>query len=230
VISNFQSFSLVHLGSLLVPVIIGILFIWYAKKHEDQRKIVSIILAILIILIRSVRYGFDIYYDVFMIEDLFSLHICHIDLIILAICLFKPSSKLFTFTFLIGIPTALAVALFPGSNHPEPGLLRAIFFVMSHTMLVMGSIYLLVIYKFEITKKHLSMYYLFSLIGIILIYIYNYISNNNFMYLMEGPKNTILGTLNSVFGPIGYVISIYLILITLFTILYYVYLLFKKLN
>jgi hypothetical integral membrane protein (TIGR02206 family) len=230
VINNFNSFSLVHLISLMIPILIVIAFIILAKKYDDKKQFISIMLAITLILIRSVRYGFDIYYDVFLIQDLFSLHICHIDLILLVICLFKPNNKIFTFTFLIGIPTALLVALFPGANHPEPGLLRAIYFVMSHTMLVATSVYLLIVYKFEIKKKDLYFYYIFSLVSIVIVYIYNVMTSSNFMYLIEGPKNTILGTLDSMFSPYIYVFVIYLILITLFTILYYIYLGIKKLN
>ena len=70
----------------------------------------------------------------------------------------SPNQKIFIFTFLIGIPTALMVALFPGSIHPEPGLMRAIFFIMSHMMLVVSSIYILITNKFNITKKDLYAY------------------------------------------------------------------------
>ena len=107
-------------------------------------------LALKIISIRSVRYVFDIALGEFKLVDLISLHICHIVLILLIITLIKPNKKLFTFSYLIGIPTALSVALFPGSNHPDPGLSRAIFFIMSHTMIVMGAIFLQITNKYQL--------------------------------------------------------------------------------
>lgn len=94
-------------------------------------------------------------------------------------------------------------------------------------MLVVSSIYILIINKFNITKKDLYDYYLYSFIAIILVYIYNTIMNSNFMYLVKGPKGTILEILDNTLG-VGYVLSIYLILCLLFTILYQGYLIIKK--
>ena len=94
-IDNFKLFGIEHVLSILGAVVIGLIFILLAKKY-DKKKI-RIILAITIILIRSVRYVFDINLGVFSILDLFSLHICNIDLILLVICLFKPNKKIFTF-------------------------------------------------------------------------------------------------------------------------------------
>ena len=219
-IDNFKLFGIEHILSILSAVVIGIIFILLAKKY-DKKKI-SIILAITIILIRSVRYVFDINLGVFSVLDLVSLHICNIDLILLVICLFKPNKKIFTFTFLVGIPTALCVALMPGKVHPDPGMLRAIFFIMSHTMLVMGSIYLKITYKYEISKKNLLFYYLFSFIGIIIMYIFDVITKSNYMYLLEAPAKTFLATLYNTFGKYSYVLSIYLILMILITVLYFI--------
>lgn len=224
-ISDFQIFGSYHLMAILIPLLIGLLFVFLSNKYEVNK--VSIVLALVIILIRSVRYIFDIYIDEFHLMDLFSMHVCHINLILLVICLLKPNRKLFVFTFLIGIPTALAVALFPGSVHPYPGLLRAIFFIMSHTMLVVGSLYLLIAYKFEITKKDLKFYYLFSLVAIVFVYFLNLFLNSNYMYLVKAPSKTVLSSLSDLTGPF-YLSSIYLILASLFTILYGLYLLIKK--
>lgn len=224
-ISNFDLFGPVHLISIAIPILMVSILIYMYYQNPTNKY--NVILAISIILIRSVRYGFDIYYGLFNPLDLLSLHICHINLILLIICLIKPNQKIFMFTFLIGIPTALMVALFPGSIHPEPGLMRAVFFIMSHTMLVVSSIYILIINKFNITKKDLYAYYLYSFITIIVVYIYNVVMNSNFMYLVKGPKGTILETLDNTLG-VGYVLSIYLILCLLFTILYQVYLIIKK--
>jgi hypothetical integral membrane protein (TIGR02206 family) len=227
-ISNFDTFGVVHLISIFIPILIVGTFIYMYYKYPSKVNKYSLLLAISIVLIRSVRYGFDIYYGVFNPLDLLSLHVCHINLMLLVICLIKPNQKIFVFTFLIGIPTALMVALFPGSNHPEPGLMRAIFFIMSHTMLVGSSIYLLVVNNFSITRKNLYTYYLISLVTIIVVYIYNIVFDSNFMYLISGPKGTILEILYNTFGSLGYVIAIYLILCSLFTILYQVYLIIKK--
>ncbi|MFZ2125541.1 MAG: TIGR02206 family membrane protein [Candidatus Saccharimonadales bacterium] len=222
-ISDFQLFGYQHILSIILPIIVGVIYILLAKKYPKNLQLISILFATTIVLTRSVRYVFDAFLGKFEIYDLLSIHVCHIDLILLVICLIWPNRKFFTFNFLIGIPTALAVALLPGQTHADPGMARAIFFIMSHMLLVMGAIYLLFTYKFEITKKDVGFYYLFSLIGIIAIYIFNTITHANFMYLMEGPKNTVLGLMYGGLGPFWYIVSIYVILITLLTFLYQIY-------
>jgi len=222
-INNFKLFGLEHILSLILPIIIGTIFILLAKEYPKKTKLISIYLAITIILIRSVRYIFDISIGTFQVLDLLSIHVCNIDLILLIICLIRPNRKLFTFSFLVGIPTALAVALLPGQVHADPGMARAVFFIMSHMMLVMGAIYLLFTYKFEITKKDIKFYYLFSLIGIVIIYIFNKIANANFMYLNYGPKNTVLEAMYANLGPFWYIAAIYILLISLLTGVFFIY-------
>lgn len=221
-IDNFQTFGFYHIISIIIPIIIGLIFIYIARKNPNKIKQISIYLAILIIIIRSIRYIFDICIGDFKIADLFSLHICHINLILLVICLIKPNRKIFAFTFLVGIPTALSVVLMPGHVHQTPGLLRAIFFIMSHMMLIMGSIYLLFTYKFEIKKKDLITYYIVAFIGIIIIYFVNLLLHSNFMYLNDPANNFILNKLYQNGIPL-YLLSIYLILVILFTVLYLIY-------
>jgi len=227
-LNNFQLFGYGHVVSIIIPIAIGFIYILLAKKYPKNIKLISILFAITIIVIRSVRYVFDINLGKFEIFDLLSIHVCNIDLILLAICLIRPNRKLFTFTFLVGIPTALSVVLMPGQTHADPGMTRAIFFIMSHMMLVMGSLYLLFAYKFQITKKDIKFYYLFSLIGIIIVYIFNLITKANFMYLMKGPENTVLASMYNSLGPLLYVFSIYIILITLITLIYYIHKLIYK--
>ncbi len=227
-LTSFNILGIEHIISMLIPILIGTVFIILSKKYPSKKRIISIILAITIILIRSVRYGFDIYLGEFKLLDLLSLHVCHIDLILLVICLIKPNRGLFTFNFLIGIPTALAVSLMPGQVHPEPGMLRAVFFIMSHTMLVMGAIYLLMTYKFKIEKKDIIIYSVISLLGIIAIYIFNVLTDSNYMYLKEGPTGTVLEGLYNLLGSFWYIVSIYGLLIGLLIILYMIYALIMK--
>lgn len=219
-LENFQIFGFTHIISILSGVLVGSAFIILAKKYPKKIKLISIIFAITILLIRSVRYLFDINIGTFSIFDLLSIHVCNIDLILLLICLLKPNRNLFIFIFLIGIPTALSVVLMPGTSHPDPGLARAVFFVMSHTMLVMGALYLQIIYNFVITKKDVYSYYIISLITMIAVYIFNLITNSNFMYLMYGPKNTVLETMYNQLGPILYICILYFLLVIFICIVY----------
>ena len=223
-ISDFKAFSIPHLIGLITPIFIGGLFVFVGLNVSDEkRRKLNVLLAFLLIAIRGSRYVMDVFYNRFEIFDLFSLHICHIDLILLIICLIKPSKTLFHFVFLIGIPMGLAVALMPGSEHPAPGLPRAIMFIMSHTMLVVGALYLAVVEKIDLKLK-----YVLSILGIanLLIfplYLLNKQLNTNFLYLVQAPPGTVIEKLAVIFGWPGYVLAMDIIAMCIILLLYFVH-------
>jgi CO/xanthine dehydrogenase Mo-binding subunit len=113
---------------------------------------------------------------------------------------------MFQFVFLIGIPMGLAVAFFPGRTHPEPGLSRAILFIMSHMLLVVGALYMSVVEKMQLKLK--NVFYLLGIgnIGIIVIYFINKALSTNFLYIMYAQEGTVIEQLNNIFGWPGYVL------------------------
>ncbi|HOP09912.1 MAG TPA: TIGR02206 family membrane protein [Oscillospiraceae bacterium] len=209
-ITDFKGFGPVHLLTLLASVIIGVVFILLGKhaKTERQRRTLGLLFAITIIVCRGARYVMDAYFGVFEWYDLFSLHICHIDLILLSVCLIKPFKPLFNFCFLIGIPAALSVALFPGSNHPAPGEPRAILFIMSHALLIMGALYLLIVDKMKPTFKAYLWIAGLGNVALAAVYFVNRALDTNFLYIMEAPSGTVIATLDGMFGWPGYVFVI----------------------
>ncbi|MFZ5353425.1 MAG: hypothetical protein ACOZCL_11995 [Bacillota bacterium] len=223
-IQNFKQYGLEHIVSILIPCILGLAYIFWGlkSKSESSSRLVRILLAITIVAIRSARYIMDIYYNRFDWFDLFSLHICHIDLILLVICLIKPSEILFNFVFLIGIPMGFAVALFPGSVHAEPGKLRAMFFIMSHMMLVTGAIYLTVVEQMKATVKYFLGFGGAGGVSLAVIYLVNLRLKTNFLYIVEAPAGTVIEKLEGLFGWPGYVLVMYVsalfLMLTMLTI------------
>lgn len=209
-ITNFKQFCFQHDISLLIPILIGMVFIFWGlrAKSDTQRRNISLMLAGLIVLIRAIRYIMDIYFGVFEWADLFSLHICHIDLILLVICLIKPNKALFNFCFLVGIPIALSVALFPGSNHPAPGIPRAMFFIMSHMMLIMGALYLAIALHMKPTFKSFMGIAAVGNLCLVPLYFINAILHTNFLYIMEAPKGTVIEAFDKLLGWPGYVLAL----------------------
>ena len=126
---------------------------------------------------------------------------------LLSVCLIKPLKPLFNFCFLIGIPAALSVALFPGSNHPAPGLPRAILFIMSHMLLLMGALYLLIVEKMKPTFKAYLWIAGLGNVALVAVYFVNRALDTNFLYIMEAPSGTAIATLDSIFGWPGYEIG-----------------------
>ncbi|MEL4106553.1 TIGR02206 family membrane protein [Oscillospiraceae bacterium WX1] len=206
-VTNFKSFGAIHITSLLFPIVLIAIFIFLGLKAKTDRKrrLLRYILAVLIIVIRGTRYVMDVYYGVFEWTDLLSLHICHIDLVVLVICLVRPNKALFNFCFLVGIPFALSVALFPGRNHPAPGIPRAVLFIMSHMMLVAGALYLAIVERLKPSLGGLIRLAVLGNVCLIPVYLVNRIFGTNYLYLMEAPKGTVIVPLAHVFGWPGYV-------------------------
>lgn len=211
-----------HLLTLLASVAIGVIFILLGMKVKDdrRRRIIGILFAAAIVICRGSRYIMDAYFGVFEWFDLISLHICHIDLILLVICLIKPRKALFSFCFLIGIPAALSVALFPGSNHPAPGLPRAILFIMSHTLLVMGALYLLMVEKMKPTFKQVLWIAGAGNVALVAVYFVNRALDTNFLYVNKAPVGTVIAKLDIIFGWPGYVIAIDMLALVLMFAMY----------
>lgn len=223
-INNFRTFSAPHLFGLLLPLFIGAIFIFSGIKATQKRKrTISILFVYLLILVRGSRYIMDVYYGRFDIFDILSLQICHIDLILLIICLLKPNKILFHFTFLIGIPMGLVVALMPGKIHPVPGLSRAILFIMSHMFLIVGAVYLAVVEKMKLKLSY--MLYIFGIgnLSIFLIFFINKALRTNFLYIMYAPEGTVIAKLDALFGWPGYVLAMDIIAMSVIAFIYFVH-------
>lgn len=220
-ITNFKSFGPFHLSVIAFSLLVGLCFLFIAlrTKSPDGRRNVRLTLATVIFLTRGIRYLMDIWFGVFEWSDLLSLHVCHINLILLLICLIKPSEILFSFTFLVGIPMGLVVALFPGSNHPAPGLPRAALFIMSHMMLIIGALYLAIVERIPLSWRRLWQLVALTAVGMGVIYGINKVMGTNFLYIMTAPKGSVIVTLNRQFGWPGYVFVMFGILVALMLIM-----------
>jgi hypothetical integral membrane protein (TIGR02206 family) len=232
VVYHLKPFSFPHLFGLIIPLFIGVWFIitGIKSKSEKNKKLLNVLFVVLLIMIRGSRYVMDIIVGRFDIYDILSLQICHIDLILLIICLIKPNKALLHFIFLIGIPMGLAVALFPGSIHPAPGLPRAVLFIMSHMLLVTGAIYLAAVEKIVIRFK-----YTLSILGIgniliIVMYFINKALGTNFLYIMYAPEGTVIAKLNNIFGWPGYVAAMDAIAITVIMLVFLIYKVFARIS
>ncbi len=216
-ITDFRQFGIEHVISLIIPCIIGFLFIFQGitEKSDTGPKRLRLLFVMMMVVIRGSRYVMDIYYGRFDWFDLFSLQICHIDLVLLIVCLIKPSQGIFNFNFLIGIPMGLLVALMPGSNHPVPGVPRAMLFIMSHMMLVMGALYLAIV---ECMRPKLRYFFHFAVagnVGILCIYGINKLLSTNFLYIMSAPEGTAIKSFDRMFGWPGYIIAMDMIALAL---------------
>lgn len=230
-ISDFRAFSLPHLFGLICPLLIGAWFIYMGiQANGNTRYRLNILFVCLLILVRGSRYVMDVCVERFDIFDLLSMQVCHIDLILLIICLLKPNKALFHFVFLIGIPMGLAVALMPGSIHPAPGLPRAILFIMSHMLLVVGAVYLAAVEKMELKLKYVLLILVIGNLMIPLAYFINSALGTNFLYVMYAPEGTVIAKLDALFSWPGYVFAMDLIAVSVILLVFIIYMVISRIS
>ena len=124
----------------------------------------------------------------------------------------------------------LAVALMPGSIHPAPGLPRAILFIMSHMLLVVGAVYLAASEKIELKVKGLLSILGIGNLLIVLVFFINKALGTNFFYVMYAPEGTVIAQLNAVFGWPGYVIAMDVIAVAVISAVFLIYKAVKKIS
>jgi len=229
-INNFDLFGPIHILAMMASVIIGIVFIIIGVnikgtdlQTNKKKRNLRLLFILALVLVRGSRYVIDAFLGKFEITDLLSLQICHIDLILLIICLIRPNKVLFNFTFLIGIPMGLSVALMPGRVHAAPGTIRAILFIMSHMMLVMGPIYLAIVEKMVLKLKYLFIAIGFGNLFILTAFILNKINNTNILYIMSAPKGSVIENLSNIFGWPGYIFAMDGIAVTVICVVFFSY-------
>lgn len=223
---SFVSFSMPHWAGLLIPIFWGVLLIITARRNSGAaRRRLDFLLAGLLIAVRGARYCMDMAVGTFQIYDLLSFHVCHIDLILLLVCLFskKQNKALYYFVFLLGIPTALSVAIFPGRLHPPPGLSRAVLFIMSHMLLVMSAFYLAFTRNVRLTGKGTALLLAVANLLLPVIYAVNWLLGTNFLYVQAAPPGTIIEKLYLLAGWPGYVLLMDGIAVILVTGLFFLH-------
>ncbi|NLA96439.1 MAG: YwaF family protein, partial [Clostridiaceae bacterium] len=221
-------YSTVHAAALLIPVFTGLLLTFFALKKPGFQKTIGISYAVLILSVRFARYGLDMALGTFNIAQLFSVQICHINMFLLALCLVRPNGGLFAFNFIAGIPTALAVVLFPGTVHRPPATARAVFFIASHVLLVMGALHLQLIHRFRIPWR--TVLYLHALPFVVIppLYFVNSVFGANALYLMGGNPGTVLETMYDALGPVWYLAVLIALYWLCLDLMYLVHRLFLK--
>ncbi len=225
---EFTPYGTVHAAALLVPVFSGLLFTFFALKKPDFQKAIGISYAVLILTVRFARYGMDMALGTFHIAQLLSVQICHVNMFLLAFCLVRPNRGVFAFNFIAGIPTALAVVLFPGTVHRPPATARAAFFIASHVLLVMGALHLQLVHRFRIPWRTVLYLHALPLVVFPPLYFINSVFGANALYLMGGNPGTVLETMYDALGPIWYLAVIIVLYWLCLDLMYLVHRLFLR--
>ena len=185
---GFSHFEGLHFAWLLFFVVFcGVSCYLYKNRSPEQRKKMRYLYAALLLLDEVIKIaGLAAFgnYDVSYLP----LHLCSINIILIAVHVLKPSKTLDNFLYAICIPAAIAALLFPTwTKLPLLNFMHIHSFTV-HILLATYPIMLTVGGDIRPTAKELPKSLLF-LMGLALpVYVVNLLCDTNFMFLMKASK------------------------------------------
>ena len=185
---GFSHFEGLHFAWLFAFVAFcGVSCYLYKNRSPEKRKKMRYLFAMLLLLDEAIKIaGLAAFgnYDVSYLP----LHLCSINIILIAVHVLKPSKALDNFLYAICIPAAIAALLFPTwTKLPLLNFMHIHSFTV-HILLATYPIMLTVGGDIRPTAKELPKS-LLLLMGLALpVYVVNLLCDTNFMFLMEAGK------------------------------------------
>lgn len=215
---GFSQFGGVHIVWLLLFVFITVVnCIWYRKMNMVARARWKKTIAILLVID-------ELYKMVFLIvggrytASYLPLHLCSINIFIIAIHAWKPSKILSGFLYTVCIPGAMAALLFPSwTALPLANFMHTHSFTV-HILLALYPIVLGVAGELKPEVRKIPQYLLFLLLMAIPIYGINLLLDTNFMFLMSADPGNPLYFFEQLWGNhlLGFPVLIAGILLVMF--------------
>lgn len=195
--SHFNSVHLLWLVFFLVITVVNCL--WYRSMSPIGRDRWKKVIAILIVadeIFKDVMLVVGGRYDVGYLP----LHLCSINILLVAIHAWKPSKLLGGFLYTVCIPGALAALLFPTwTALPVLNFMHLHSFTV-HILLALYPIVLSVSGELIPRAKQLHKYLLLLVILAIPIYVINLLLDTNFMFLMSADPGNPLYLFEQLWG------------------------------
>ncbi len=217
-VPGFKAFDKVHVGWLIAFAVIAVVCCMiYRKLGEVGRKEFRLILGGLILLDEVLKIVVLSAFGNYNVNYM-PLHLCSINIILIAIHMFKPFKVLDNFLYAFCLPTALLALLFPNwTKLPFANFMHWHSFTV-HIMLFLYPLILVVGGDIKPRLKHFW-WSLVLLVGMAIpVYGFNLLHDTNYMFLMSAPGGTPLEWFEAWFG--NHLIGFPVILVIL-TILFY---------
>jgi len=181
---GFNHFGLMHLVWLAVFLAVTVAnCIWYRRLGEvgknRWKKTVAILLLAdelfkVVMLIIGGRYT----------PDYLPLHLCSINIFLIAFHAWKPTKTIAGYLYMVGIPGAMAALLFPSWTSLPLGNFMHIHSFTVHILLALYPIVLATAGELQPRARNIPKYLLFLICMAAPIYLINLLLNTNFMFLM----------------------------------------------
>lgn len=215
---GFSHYGLLHFVWLFLFVVLVVgNCLWYRKMNQMRRSHWKKVMAVLLLLD-------ELYKVVFLIAgarytpDYLPLHLCSINIFIIAIHAWKPSKMLSGFLYTVCIPGALAALLFPTwTSLPLANFMHIHSFTV-HILLAMYPLVLGIAGELKPEVRKIPQYLLLLLLMAIPIYGINLLLDTNFMFLMSADPGNPLYLFEQMWGNhlLGFPVLIVAILLVMF--------------
>lgn len=181
---GFSHFGCLHLIWLIVGILaIALNCLWYRKLCARGRKIWALVVAALIVADEIFKVAMLVVGGRYT-PDYLPLHLCSINIFIIAIHAWKPNGMLGGFLYTVCIPGALAALLFPTWTSLPLGNFMHWHSFTVHILLMMYPVVLTVGCDIYPSIKALHKYLILLLAMAIPVYGINLLLDTNFMFLM----------------------------------------------
>lgn len=181
---GFPLFGLTHLIWLVLFVVFTVVCcLVYRELRSTQQDKVRLIFAVLLIADELFKYGILTVGDRWL-ADYLPLHLCSINIFLIAIHAVRPSKLLDNFLYTVCIPGAMAALLFPSwASLPFPNLMHIHSFTV-HTLLAAYPIMLTFAGEIRPSARYIPKCLVLLAVLCIPGIIVNFLFGSNFMFLM----------------------------------------------
>lgn len=215
---GFSHFSWIHLLWIAFFAVLTVLnCIWYRKLQDKGRNIWKKTVAILLVLDEIFKDAMLIVGGRFSVDYL-PLHLCSINIILIAVHAWWPSKTLRGYLYTVGIPGAIAALLFPTwTSLPFMNFMHLHSFTV-HILLAMYPLVLGLSGELAPQVKQLPKYMLLLVCMAIPIYGINLLLDTNFMFLMYADEGNPLYLFEQLWGNhlYGFPVLIVAVLIVMY--------------
>jgi len=184
-------FGTEHLVSLLVVALIGFSIIFTVKKFcgHKQKRLVAVILGLWLILPEIPDLLYRTYNLAEPVKNNLPLHLCGVSLYLTAFSLITMRYWPFEIAYFWGLGGALMALLSPGDIFYFPHILNIIFY-SSHSLIVIGVIYMVIIFGFRPTRKSLVKAGVLNILFMAAVAPINLLLDTNYLFIRYKPKGS----------------------------------------
>ena len=215
---GFSHYSGIHLAWIIGGVALMLLLgLCYRSRTAERRGILRKILALAVVadeIFKMVMLTLGGRY----LPDYLPLHLCSVNIILIAVHAWRPSVTLDNFLYTVGIPGALAALLFPSWTSLPLGNFMHIHSFTVHILLVAYPVMLLFGGDLKLSWRFIpSCIGLLSVLAVVALAV-NLLLDTNFMFLMFAEPGNPLYTFEQLCGDhrIGFAVLIPVILLVMY--------------